>query len=147
MFVVWSSGVKPPRSRRLALPVLALAIALPMAGCASKNGQNADGSWPGEQPAQIAGVAPDAGYAPPKRVEMEADGQAPQTPPLVRKAGEPDDPSQPYSPNYGRKDVEPTDPAPQPIKPQGVPVAALKATHIPADRLAGHGDRVAAAAN
>ena len=34
-------------------------------------------------------------------IEIEGDGLEGQRPPLLRKAAEPDDPSQPFSPNYG----------------------------------------------
>ena len=37
------------------------------------------------------------------RVEIEDDGLEAQHPPMRRKTSEPDDPTEPFSPNYGRK--------------------------------------------
>lgn len=62
--------------------------------------------------------------APPKVVEMEDDGLAVQAPPRKRKHAEPDDPSEPFSRNYGPapEGVEPARVEPRPMrKAEGVP--------------------------
>lgn len=68
-----------------------------------------------------------AGYTaqsgpPVRRVEMEADGIEGQPSPYVRDVQVPDDPTQPYSPNYGRTGMSPADPS-----------AVSKAAYVPAD--------------
>ena len=81
-------------------------FAMLVAGCA-QSGTYTPQSWNvgGPQPAMAGAVRP--------RVEMEADGLPAQTPPLRRESAEPDDPSEPFSPNYG---------------PRPTPEPAIKAT-------------------
>ena len=67
----------------------ALALALAVGACAS--GQ-ADRAPPSSVAGPIAHAAP---------AELEDDGLPAQTPPTYRAATEPDDPSEPFSPNYG----------------------------------------------
>lgn len=57
--------------------------------------------------AVMAGIAePERRPAPP--VDMEADGLEAQRPPPLRMHSQPDDPTQPFSPNYGSVPVAPT---------------------------------------
>lgn len=67
-----------------------LGIAVATAGCASSSA--------GEKYA--AGTA-----AQPRRIELEADGLPAQVAPPMRRLREPDDPSEPFSPNYGPRPV------------------------------------------
>ena len=70
----------------------------------------------GPRPAEVAVSAP-------RSIELEDDGLAVQAPPRVRKHAEPDDPSEPFSPNYG--------PAPQDVpdgaEPVSTPAGPLRA--------------------
>jgi len=51
------------------------------------------------QPARVAGFRH---LSDPRRVEIEDDGMEAQPPPPMVRKREPDDPSEPFSPNYGR---------------------------------------------
>lgn len=87
-------GSKPvlPRS---ALPALAvLAVTLAAAGCSSRPDGTTSFIWSNE-PYHVAAAQP--------RPEMEDDGREGQLPPPMSRRREPDDPSEPYSPNYGSK--------------------------------------------
>jgi hypothetical protein len=59
-----------------------------------------------QQPPQYAGVyqppAPIPQAGPDRKADVEADGRPAQLPPARRPLPEEDDPSQPWSPNYGR---------------------------------------------
>ena len=80
-----------------------VALALAATGCAGSRTTD---------PYSTMGVGGPRGYAsaqhrrvsPPQ--EMEADGMPGQAPPLRRKSPYPDDPSQPFSPNYGPPPLE-----------------------------------------
>lgn len=76
-----------PVARASALPAAVIA-AITLAGCASDQSTYRETSYVG------AGV-------PPPTVAMEADGLPGQTPPLRRDRPETDDPSEPFSRNYG----------------------------------------------
>lgn len=78
-------------SRNFALPILA---AVALAGCASRSEHAA--SDPRVTPPQqyaAAAVRP--------QPELEDDGLPAQRPPLLRSQRLPDDPTEPFSPNYG----------------------------------------------
>ncbi len=87
-------------------PVLALLLA----GCASQSEYH-EASW-------YSGAGP--------QVVMEDDGLPAQTPPLRRTNTGPDDPSEPFSPNYG--------PPPLPGENRAPPAPALPADLPPAFR-------------
>lgn len=81
-------------------------ILLPLAGCATSpesSGHMAAMSVAG-QPVRVATAPP---------IELEDDGLPAQSPPRIRKRAEPDDPSEPFSPNYGTvpvgHDIEPAE--------------------------------------
>ncbi len=80
-----------------------VALALAAAGCVSSRPSG---------PYASMGVGGPRGYASahryptPPTQEMEADGMPGQAPPLRRKSPYPDDPSQPFSPNYGPPPLE-----------------------------------------
>ncbi len=80
---------------RCAIP----AVCMGLGACATSNSQSGTMSantWPGNAPrAQVAG------YVETHPIEYEADGIEAQTPPRRRAQAEPDDPSEPFSPNYG----------------------------------------------
>lgn len=84
-----------PRAAHLTLVAarIALAGALGLAGgCASSQSNQAAQGY--AQPSQVAAAPP---------VDVEADGKAAQVPPPARRVQEPDDPSEPWSPNYGSR--------------------------------------------
>lgn len=87
---------------------LALVIALVLTGCAGDQSPSHESAW--------------LGAVPPPRVAMEGDGLPAQTPPLLRNEPQPDDPTEPFSPNYGPPPEPRREPAPvqQPI-PQDLP--------------------------
>ena len=109
-----SRGAVAPAPRRTGsfLQIInVIGVGLLVSACASSHASHEGYSnVGGPEPNQVAQVAMSA----PKQVELEADGLAVQAPPLKRKHTEPDDPSEPFSPNYGpapdaeRDAVEPT---------------------------------------
>ena len=72
---------------------LGLTLALALGACATEPAYRQ----------QVAGPAQQIARAP--SVEVEDDGLPAQTPPPSRDAREADDPSEPFSPNYGGKTV------------------------------------------
>ena len=76
------------------------------------------------KPSYVAGPSQQMAAAHPPKVEMEDDGQPVQPPPARAFRPEEDDPSQPWSPNYG-KGVSPAVPsrAPNPKLPKQVDAA------------------------
>ena len=93
----------------------ALALALAVGACAS--GQ-ADRAPPSSVAGPIAHAAP---------AELEDDGLPAQTPPTYRAATEPDDPSEPFSPNYGNGS---RDPVPAMRKADASPIPAAATTKL-----------------
>ena len=86
--------VRPRPANRLGR-TLFVGLAIALAGCA-RSGPFIQDSW------NVGGPVPataDAAARP--RAETEADGLPAQTPPPRRKSSGPDDPSEPFSPNYG----------------------------------------------
>ena len=96
----------PPRPAPLLGRPLFLLLAIVLAGCAPSGAQT-EKSWNVGAPASVADASR-------PRVQMEADGLPAQTPPPRREASEPDDPSEPFSPNYGPR------PAPAPAIKSGI---------------------------
>jgi hypothetical protein len=85
-------------------PLLVVApMALLAAGCASDEA----GRYEASQPAYMSRYPGDPAVAPPAQVAsaptvvIEDDGLPSQLPPLRRPVPEPDDPTEPFSPNYG----------------------------------------------
>ena len=95
------SGLLPERkSFRLGF-VFALVSAISVAGCASRAPTYVRA--PVYQPPSYGHVpARVAGYRHEGRVVIEDDGMETQAPPPLSRKIEPDDPSEPFSPNYGR---------------------------------------------
>lgn len=84
------SGRRPVEALRAVLfPLMAGAVLISAAGCAADN------------EAYYAGSPPPAYVAQGPAVQMEADGLPVQAAPSARIRAMPDDPTQPYSPNYG----------------------------------------------
>lgn len=81
-----------PSSRRLA-SVLVAGVSLIAAGCASSSTQNRTYAQVGMASYDRLG----------KKPEMEDDGLPAQMPPARRQRAEPDDPTEPFSPNYGTR--------------------------------------------
>lgn len=95
--VVQSRCVATVRSCTVRMAGLALALAV--AGCAeTRSTYDSDYSR----------MAPPRQVVQAERVELEEDGLPAQLPPPLRvgKPEVPDDPSQPYSPNYGRPGIQ-----------------------------------------
>ncbi|SFV28123.1 hypothetical protein [Hyphomicrobium facile] len=88
-----SCGRRPVEALRAVLfPLMAGAVVISVAGCATDNEAYYAGSPP---PAYVA-QAPTV-----QTVQMEADGLPVQAAPSVRIRAMPDDPNEPFSPNYG----------------------------------------------
>jgi hypothetical protein len=86
------------------VPALLLSAAL--GACSTTPASTQFASWYGVlTPGSMAVMTPALPVGPP--VEVEGDGIEGQRPPLRHKADEPDDPSEPYSPNYGRVPPQP----------------------------------------
>ncbi|MGI9479586.1 MAG: hypothetical protein ACR2PI_22980 [Hyphomicrobiaceae bacterium] len=88
-----------PRAGRFLQVVNVIGIGLLVSACASSHAAYNDYSHVGAhvgtpRSAQVA-------VATPPPVELEDDGLAVQAPPRLQKNPEPDDPSEPFSPNYG----------------------------------------------
>ncbi len=75
-----------------------VAVSLAATGCVSNRLSGPYASMGVGGPRSYASAQ---GYRTPPTQEMEADGMPGQSPPLRRKSPYPDDPSQPFSPNYG----------------------------------------------
>ncbi|MEQ1697941.1 MAG: adhesin [Hyphomicrobiaceae bacterium] len=107
-----------PRDRRVRGPVLALSLlALSVSGCAHESQHSySQAGWyaggpRGEPPAPIP-------------VEMEDDGRPAQLPPRAGVANVKDDPSEPWSPNYGGPALRPVRPVTASVKGAPQQVAA-----------------------
>lgn len=89
------SVFNPPRSGTGAvLSAVRLVLAgafVVVGGCASSSSNSSQSYY---RPSQVA-AAPQA--------DVEGDGMAPQAPPPAGRAQQPDDPTQPWSPNYGSR--------------------------------------------
>ncbi len=108
------------RSCRLAvLPTVALAVLL--SACAQTQHSYQAQSYAGAYaaPEQVAVVR-----SPP--VIMEDDGMPAQQPPRMRKGAAPDDPSEPFSPNYG---------PPLQSHPTAKPSREARTTYVPHKRI------------
>jgi hypothetical protein len=101
MSALWSSAFPTRPARQVCRPLFLL-LALAVGGCAKSGAHTSEKSWNvGARPASVAET---------RRawVDREADGLPTQTPPPRRESSDPDDPSEPFSPNYGPR------PAPAP---------------------------------
>jgi hypothetical protein len=127
------SGIVPAKIvRAAAAPLLITTLAIFQAGCASDSNV-----YYAKTPVVAAYVA----KAP--AAEVEADGLPTQPPPSVRIRQMPDDPSEPYSRNYGGPNPATVDAVP--VETQS-PVRVAKAA-IPADLPAGFRRQLVAAVN
>lgn len=90
----FAAGVPAGSMARILSVAKIIGAGLVVSACASSHASYETPSNVGMQPSHSAVAA-----AP--RVELEDDGLAVQAPPRVRKQSEPDDPSEPFSPNYG----------------------------------------------
>lgn len=98
------AGQLPASLRPWAARIAVLGLAAAAAGCAASHGQSA-ASYRGHHPYPGTVVYSSPATPPParRRVEMEEDGMEAQPPPVRRYKPEMDDPSQPWSPNYGTR--------------------------------------------
>lgn len=128
-------GLRPPcRRARGSLCATVALSALLAAGCGHTQKYTYPGSYVG------ATVTP-AVQQQQARVEMEGDGMPPQAPPRAGLRQMPDDPTQPWSPNYGgpaspplrKVSAAPSGPA------QGGPATAFVPIPAPADANTGPG--------
>jgi hypothetical protein len=120
------------------ITVLSLSVlgVVAVAGCASSRGSSYS----------QAGIQPHVPAPIPTKVEVEDDGVPVQSPPVHRASTEPDDPSEPFSPNYGRgrsNGQEPSraKPAPRPAVTRGYE-STFDADGIIANAIAAHEARV-----
>ena len=97
-----------PDGRRSSLSAIAICVAVgaALAGCSASRQTQDYQSYAGARPIAQPVVAAPAVAKPPKIV-IEGDGLPSQAPPQIRRFAEPDDPSEPFSPNYGPKPEEP----------------------------------------
>ena len=108
-----------PCGRHARGPILALwLLALSVGGCAHEN------QYPYQQAGSYAG-GPRGEPPAPIPVEMEDDGRPAQLPPRIGVANVKDDPSEPWSPNYGGPALKLVRPVAAPVKvaPQQVATA------------------------
>jgi hypothetical protein len=90
--VALSDGRRSSKVLVLAQCGSAAVAVLLLAGCASE-----------KEPQYVQGpMGQHVAQAQPRKVEMEDDGEPVQAPPVRKMHPEDDDPSQPWSPNYGR---------------------------------------------
>lgn len=93
------SGLRPGKSWPVGMCALAVILAAAAGGCSStRTAGTPSASWSSSEEASRL-----AYQAPPPKVEMEDDGMEAQVPPPTRIRQEPDDPSEPFSPNYGTR--------------------------------------------
>lgn len=88
--------------RRLPARAIVLGLAVLLTGCASRNGPQLYANHMGA-PRPTQGLAQER----PAPVEMEGDGLPVQAPPLRTMRPAPDDPTEPFSPNYGSRPPRP----------------------------------------
>lgn len=94
----------PPRCGALGVVPWLLLAATGVAGCASSQARSF------EPPTRVSSSPPYVAGPRGAGVEMEDDGVPVQPPPVARRSTEPDDPSEPFSPNYGRAQSGTNDP-------------------------------------
>ena len=90
--------VKRQSSLAMLARCAALGLALCAAGCASDQERREEAHGYGQYAHSMRGPVPPQRTSEP---EVEDDGLPSQLPPPVKRTGEPDDPNEPYSPNYG----------------------------------------------
>ena len=105
---VLRAGREGPRAGRFLQIFNVIGVGLLASACASSHAGYNDYAQVG------APQGPQVAVAPPP-VELEDDGFAVQAPPRVRKNPEPDDPSEPFSPNYGPEPDGATDQRQAPV--------------------------------
>lgn len=122
--------------------VAAVVSALALGGCAasqqSKDYQSYSGvPYPGDAPRRVAVATPPGGGRPASVIE--GDGLPSQAAPMLRPNSEPDDPSEPFSPNYGPPPASVTREAPRPParpkEPAAAPVRRATVTEAEADAI------------
>ncbi len=91
----FSLGRLPTRSTVSVVPLVSLVLGVSLAGCATRTSQ-APRAQVYQPPARVAG------YHQEHRVEIEADGMEEQAAPPIHRRKVADDPTEPFSPNYGR---------------------------------------------
>jgi hypothetical protein len=107
-----------------------IGLAVVLSGCAASKQPNYAGApYPGDDHRVASQPMPQRTAETQKKVEIEGDGLPAQAPPARAMRPEEDDPSQPWSPNYGRGGSAPI-PA-QHSKPRPVQVQAMLTTAPP----------------
>ena len=97
------SAVLPSGASRARVALL-LCAGLVLGGCSTTLPSPTGGLFGG-----LVAAVTEQGHAPAPPVETEADGLEAQRPPLLRMYSKPDDPTQPFSPNYGAVPLAVTD--------------------------------------
>ena len=115
----WSSaGPRHGRCKRQLMIALLPIVKVSVAGLLVSACANSQAAY--DQPSNMGGHGmPQVAVVAAPKVELEADGLAVQAPPFKRKRVEPDDPSEPFSRNYGPapEGTEPAEPASVPVEP------------------------------
>lgn len=109
------------RSRKVLPRALVLVVCVAAGGCSANSTAYSEWQFPGDSFQHVAEVV-----TPHRAADIEDDGLEAQVAPPRRSRTEPDDPSQPYSPNYGAGDrmrSQGTPAAPQPAIPKDLPPA------------------------
>ena len=111
---------------RLRLVLATAGVALVLGGCVTARNS------PSYQPsAAVPPAHPQVAVATPPKVTVEADGLPGQSPPRKRPLGEKDDPSEPFSPNYGPPPID----AEQPPAESGPPIHKVRMSEADAARI------------
>ena len=99
-----STAKSPKRAFAPVIPSTMLLLTIGLAGCSTRAPETAAPyARVSSSPVYSSDVAAAASGA----VEVEEDGIAVQTPPMLRPHPRPDDPKEPFSPNYGREAPSP----------------------------------------
>ena len=128
----------PGQSRRAVPSVFvaaaAVSLALVLAGCSASRQSQDYQSYAGAPYPRVAAAVPSAAVRP--APVIEADGLPAQAAPRMRPRREADDPSEPFSPNYGPPPigVERLRPA-VPVVPPKEPVRQARMTHQEAEAI------------
>lgn len=97
-------GSLPLSSTTVAARVCVIGLAVVATGCAA----NKQPTYVGGPYADSSGAAVPSRVNELRKVEVEADGKPEQAPPIRKMRPEEDDPTQPWSPNYGKGAVAPS---------------------------------------
>lgn len=135
-------GLVPSSVVSMAARIGVIGLSVVASGCATSQQQPTYVGGPyASQPhyGQANQVAPTRVSAPqPRKIEIEEDGKPSQQPPARRMRPEEDDPTQPWSPNYGKTADPgqlPAEPAARNPGPKAIEASLRNTAAVPARRL------------